>query len=124
MLSMDFKNTKLTVGDTVKVKYNIEEAGKTRVQAFEGILISLQGRNEEDKSFTVRRIGDRGVGVERIWPITARTLVDVEIVKHSKKGKSGKVGVRRSKLYYLRGLTGKAARIKEKLLPKKKKAEE
>ncbi len=106
---MDFKGTKITVGDTIKVKYNIEEAGKVRVQAFEGILISLQGRNEEDKSFTVRRIGDRGVGVERIWPITARTLVGVEVVKHSKKGKSGKVGVRRSKLYYLRDVKGRMA---------------
>lgn len=106
---MDFKNTKITVGDTIKVKYNIEEGGKTRVQAFEGVLISLQGRNEEDKSFTVRRIGDRGVGVERIWPLTAKTLVDVEVVKHSKKGKSGKVGVRRSKLYYLRDVKGRMA---------------
>lgn len=109
MLSVDYKSKKLTVGDTVKVKYNIEEAGKTRVQAFEGILIALSGKSEDDKTFTVRRIGDRGVGVERIWPLTARSLVDVEVVKNSKKGKSGKVGVRRSKLYYLRDVKGRMA---------------
>lgn len=109
MLSVDFKNTKLTIGDTIKVKYNIEEGGKTRIQAFEGILIALKGRSEEDKTFTVRRIGDRGVGIERIWPLTAKTLVDVDVVKPSKKGKSGKVGVRRSKLYYLRDVKGRMA---------------
>lgn len=109
MLSVDFKSKKLSVGDTIKVKYNIEESGKTRVQAFEGILISLQGRNDQDKTFTVRRIGDRGVGVERIWPLTAKSLVDINVVKNSKKGKSGKIGVRRSKLYYLRDIKGKMA---------------
>lgn len=109
MLSVTFKDKKLTIGDTIKVKYNIVEGGKTRVQAFEGILISLQGRREEDKTFTVRMIGDRGVGVERIWPLTARTLVDIDVIKNSKKGKSGKVGVRRSKLYYLRDVKGRMA---------------
>lgn len=109
MLSVDYKSKKLTIGDTIKVKYNIEEGGKTRVQTYEGILIALQGRNEEDKTFTVRKIGDRGVGVERIWPLTAKTLVDIEVVKNSKKGKDGKVGVRRSKLYYLREVKGRMA---------------
>lgn len=109
MLSVTFKTKKITIGDTIKVKYNIEEGGKIRVQAFEGILISLQGRAENDKTFTVRRIGDRGVGVERIWPLTAKSLVDIDVVKNSKKGKSGKVGVRRSKLYYLRDVVGRMA---------------
>lgn len=109
MLSAQFKDTKMTIGDTIRVKYNIEEAGKTRVQAFEGLLISLQGKGEQDKTFTVRKIGDRGVGVERIWPLTATTLVGIEVVKNSKKGKSGKVGVRRSKLYYLRDVKGRMA---------------
>lgn len=109
MLSVTFNDKKLTIGDTIKVKYNIIEGGKTRVQAFEGILISLQGRNAEDKTFTVRMIGDRGVGVERIWPLTAKTLVDIDVVKNSKKGRSGKVGVRRSKLYYLREVKGRMA---------------
>ncbi len=106
---MQFKDTKITIGDTIKVKYNIVEGGKTRVQAFEGILISAQGKTEDDKTFTVRKIGDRGVGVERIWPLTANTLVDIEVVKNSKKGKNGKVGVRRAKLYYLRDVKGRMA---------------
>jgi large subunit ribosomal protein L19 len=109
MLSVQFKDTKLTIGDTIKVKYNIVEGGKTRVQAFEGIFISAQGKTDDDKTFTVRKIGDRGVGVERIWPLTAKTLVDIEVVKNSKKGKSGKVGVRRAKLYYLRDVKGRMA---------------
>lgn len=109
MLSVEVKGKKITIGDTVRVKYNIVEGGKTRVQAFEGILIALSGKGEDDKTFTIRKIGDRGVGVERIWPVTATTLVEVEVVKPSKKGKSGKVGVRRSKLYYLRDVKGRMA---------------
>lgn len=102
MLSVKFKEVTLHVGDTVRVKYNIVEGGKTRIQAFEGILISLHGREENSKTFTVRKIGDRGVGVERIWPLNATTLVSVEVIKKPKK-------VRRAKLYYLRGLTGRMA---------------
>ncbi len=101
MLSANFKDTLIGVGDTVRVKYNIVEAGKSRVQTYEGLVISIRGRGD-NKSFTVRRIGDRGVGVERIWPLNARSIVDVEIVKNPKK-------VRRAKLYYLRDLTGRMA---------------
>lgn len=101
MLSANFQDKTIHIGDTVRVKYNIVEAGKSRVQAFEGIVISLRGR-AENKTFTVRRIGDRGIGVERIWPLDARSLVDVEVVKQPKK-------VRRAKLFYLRNLTGRMA---------------
>lgn len=101
MLSVDFKEKKLHIGDTLRVKYNIVEGGKTRVQSFEGILIALQGRGE-NKTFKVRRIGNRGIGVERTWPVNARALVDVEVKKSAQK-------VRRSKLFYLRELTGKSA---------------
>ena len=64
-------------------------------------VCSLRGRGE-NKTFTVRRIGDRGVGVERIWPLDAKTIVNIEVVRKPRK-------VRRAKLYYLRELTGKAA---------------
>lgn len=101
MISGKFKDTDLHIGDTVRVKYSIVEGDKTRIQAFEGILISLRGRGE-NATFTVRRIGDRGIGVERIWPLNARTLTGIEVVKKPKK-------VRRSKLYYLRELTGRMA---------------
>jgi large subunit ribosomal protein L19 len=101
MLSANFQNTLIHVGDTVRVKYNIIEGGKSRVQTYEGIVISMRGR-AENKSFTVRHIGDRGIGVERIWPLNAKTIVDIEVVKNPKK-------VRRAKLYYLRDLTGRMA---------------
>ena len=101
MISLTLNDQNLHIGDTIKVKYNIIEGGKTRVQAFEGILIALKGR-AENKTFTVRKIGDRGVGVERIWPVNARTLVGVEVVKKPNK-------VRRSKLYFLREVQGKLA---------------
>jgi large subunit ribosomal protein L19 len=101
MLQANFQDKIIHVGDTVRVKYNIVEGDKSRVQTYEGIVISMRGR-AENKTFTVRRIGDRGIGVERIWPLNAKSIVDVEVVKSPKK-------VRRAKLYYLRDLTGKMA---------------
>lgn len=101
MISLKFKDINLHIGDTLKVRTNIVEGGKSRVQTFEGLLISLKGRGDE-KTMTVRRIGDRAVGVERIWPVNSKSIVDIEVVKSAKK-------VRRSKLYYLRELTGRMA---------------
>lgn len=101
MISIKHQDTILKIGDTVKVKYNLVEVGKTRTQAFEGVLIAIRGK-EENKSIIVRRIGDRGIGVERIWPLNSRSIVDIEV-------KKGATKVRRSKLYYVRNLTGKAA---------------
>lgn len=71
------------------------------MQTFEGMLIAFSGRGE-NKTFTVRRIGDRGVGVERIWPLNSRSLVDIEVKRKPLK-------VRRSKLYHIRNLKGKSA---------------
>lgn len=101
MISVNFNDKQLHIGDTVRVKYNIVEGGKSRMQTFEGIIIAFSGR-DVNKTFTVRRIGDRGIGVERIWPVDSKTIVDIEVAKSAKK-------VRRSKLYYLRELTGKSA---------------
>ena len=108
MLSVDFKNERsssaskqLHIGDTLRVKYNIVEGGKTRVQTFEGILIALSGRGE-NKTFKVRKIGNRGIGIERTWPLDSKILVDIDVKKSAQK-------VRRSKLYFLRDLTGKSA---------------
>jgi large subunit ribosomal protein L19 len=101
MISAQFGEQQLNIGETLRVSYNIVEGGKTRVQTFEGLLISMRGRGE-NKTFTVRRIGDRGVGVERIWPLDSKSIVNIEVVRKPKK-------VRRAKLYYLRDLTGKAA---------------
>jgi len=91
------------VGDTVKVHVIIKEGDKERVQVFKGDVISKRGRGL-GATFTVRKVSI-GVGVERIFPLHARTIKKIEIIK---KGK-----VRRAKLYYLRSLKGKAAKIKE-----------
>lgn len=101
MLSVKFQEKDLKVGDTLRVKYNIVEGNKTRVQTFEGILIRIQGRGE-NRMITVRRIGDRGIGVERMWPVDAPALVGIDVVRSAKK-------IRRSRLYFLRDLTGRMA---------------
>ena len=101
MISVKFGDTNLHIGDTVRVYSKVVEGGKTRIQLFEGILIRIKGRGE-NRTFTIRRIGSSGIGVERIWPLNSNTLVKVEVKKKALK-------VRRSKLYYLRELTGKSA---------------
>jgi large subunit ribosomal protein L19 len=89
-------------GDTVRVQVKIKEGDKERVQAFEGVVIART--NGPQASFTVRKISF-GQGVERIFPENSRVIDRVELVRSSK--------VRRAKLYYLRNLRGKAARLKD-----------
>lgn len=101
MISIDYNGTNLHIGDTVGVHSKVVEGAKSRVQIFEGIIIRIQGRNE-NKTFTVRRIGAGGVGIERTWPLNATSIVKIEVKKKT-------AGVRRSKLYYLRDLTGQSA---------------
>jgi large subunit ribosomal protein L19 len=91
------------VGDTVKVHVKIKEGDKERVQIFEGVVIARRN-GDLRSSFTVRKISF-GQGVERIFPLHSPVIDKIEV---SKRGK-----VRRAKLYYLRGLKGKAAKIKE-----------
>jgi len=91
-------------GDHIKVYVSIIEGDKERVQPFEGDVISVRG-NGPNKSFTVRKIAS-GVGVERIFRFDSPKISKIEILK--------KGNVRRAKLYYLRNLSGKAARIKDK----------
>ena len=91
------------VGDTVKVHVKIKEGDKERVQIFEGVVIARRN-GDLRSSFTVRKISF-GQGVERIFPLHSPVIDKIEV---SKRGK-----VRRAKLYYLRGLRGKAAKIKE-----------
>ena len=101
----------LAPGDTVKVKAKIVEGEKERTQSFQGVVIKVQ-HNATGGNFTVRRIA-YGVGVERTFPLQSPLVEKVEIIRHGK--------VRRAKLYYLRGLSGKKARIKEKRVAKEKK---
>ena len=91
-------------GDTVRVLYRVREGEKERIQAFEGVCIGKRGGGLAE-TFTVRKISS-GIGVERVFPLHAPTVKGVEIVRRGR--------VRRAKLYYLRGLRGKAARIPEK----------
>ena len=93
---------KFVPGDTVRVQVKIKEGDKERLQAFEGIVIAL--KNGAQGSFTVRKMSF-GQGVERIFPFNFKVVDKVEKVRSAR--------VRRSKLFYLRGLRGKAARLKE-----------
>lgn len=91
-------------GDTVRVNVRVKEGDKERVQAFEGVVIARKGEGVS-KTFTVRKISN-GVGVERIFPLHSPMLESISVVRRGR--------VRRAKLFYLRELTGKATRIKEK----------
>jgi tRNA (guanine37-N1)-methyltransferase len=91
-------------GDTVRVMVRVREGDKERLQAFEGVVISRRGGGISE-NFTVRKVS-AGVGVERMFPIHSPTIASVELVRRGR--------VRRAKLYYLRALSGKAARIREK----------
>ena len=95
-------------GDTVKVYQKIKEKDKERLQAFEGVVLARKHGRGISATITVRRIVS-GVGVEKIFPIHSPIIEKIEILKRSK--------VRRAKLYYLRGLSRKAARIKERTKP-------
>lgn len=101
MISVQIENQTIHIGDTVRVHSKVVEGTKSRIQVFEGILIRLKGRGE-NKTFSVRRIGAGSIGVERTWPLNSNSLVKIEVKK-----KAGKI--RRSKLYYLRNLTGREA---------------
>ena len=91
-------------GDTITVAYKIVEGNKQRIQLYRGVVIRISGHGDK-KRFTVRKMSGT-VGVERIFPLESPNIDSIEV---NKRGK-----VRRAKLYYLRNLTGKAARIQEK----------
>lgn len=99
---------KLEIGDTVRVYVKVIEGTRERLQNFEGVVIKIQGGGIR-KSFTVRRIS-YGIGVERTFPYNSPRIGRIEVVRHGV--------VRRAKLYYLRERTGKAAKIKERIVKK------
>ncbi|MEM9885142.1 MAG: 50S ribosomal protein L19 [Bacteroidota bacterium] len=91
-------------GDSIVVSYKIIEGTKERIQSFKGNVIQIRGKGA-NKTFTVRKISN-GVGVERIFPFSSPIIEEIKLLRRGK--------VRRAKLYYLRDLVGKKARIKEK----------
>ncbi len=91
-------------GDTVRIGVEIKEGEKKRIQTFEGIIIGRSG-NGVDATFTIRKLGANSIGVERIFPLYSESLKSFEVIRRGR--------VRRAKLNFLRGLKGKAARIKE-----------
>lgn len=102
---MDRQIPEFGPGDTVIVQVKVKEGNRERLQAFEGVVIAKRNRGL-NSAFTVRKIS-HGEGVERVFQTYSPLIGDIEVKRRG--------DVRRSKLYYLRGLTGKAARIKEKL---------
>jgi len=92
-----------SAGDTITVYYEIKEGNKTRIQHFRGVVIQRKGSGTSE-TFTIRKMSGT-IGVERIFPINLPALQKIEVNKHGK--------VRRARIYYFRGLTGKKARIKE-----------
>ena len=101
-------------GDTVKVGYKVTEGSRSRIQNYEGVVISRRGGSGISASFTVRKISF-GEGVERIFPLFSPNIDNITVIRRGK--------VRRSKLYYLRSRRGKSARITEKVNYKQKVAE-
>ena len=98
---------KFKAGDTVTVTYRIKEGDKERLQKFRGVIIQIKGASPATKTFTIRKISN-GIGVERIFPFQSPFIESIEI---NKVGKA-----RRARIFYLRELSGKKARIKEKKL--------
>ena len=98
---------KFKAGDTITVTYRIKEGDKDRLQKFRGVVIQERGATPVTRTFTVRKISG-GVGVERIFPMQSPFIDSIELNKVGK--------VRRSRIFYLRNLSGKKARIKERKL--------
>lgn len=96
-------------GDTITVTQKIKEGDKERLQKYRGVVIQIKGQDALTRTFTVRKISN-GIGVEKIFPFQSPSIDSIEVNKVGK--------VRRARIYYLRGLSGKKARIKEKTFVK------
>jgi len=130
-LKITIKETEFGIGDRVRVVQKIKESGKSRESVFEGMVMSIKGR-DPGKTFLVRRVGEAGIGIERIFPVSLPTIEKIKVVKR------GTEGARRAKLYYTRkkspteiemiykksaskAVSGKKAVSKVKATPKVKK---
>ena len=104
--SQNEKMPVLRTGDTVRVHQRIREGRNERVQIFQGVIIAMRGGSTAGATYTVRRTGAHGVGVERTFPLFASSIEKVEVLRNAK--------VRRAQLYFMRERQGKSARLREK----------
>ena len=93
-----YKEQRLNVGDTVTINYRIKEGEKERIQAYKGIIIKIKGDTENNRMFTVRKMTRSGVGLERVFPFVSPFIESIKLEKKT-------TGTKRSKLYFIRGLT-------------------
>ena len=120
LVEQAFQNEKVAeypqfkAGDTITVTYKIKEGDKERLQKFRGVVIQMKGQDPTTRTFTIRKISG-GVGVERIFPFQSPAIDSIELNKVGK--------VRRARIFYLRNLSGKKARIQEKKFVAKEVAE-
>jgi large subunit ribosomal protein L19 len=96
----------LSPGDSVRVHQRITEGRNERIQVFQGVVVAMRGGRTPGATYTVRRTGSHGIGVERTFPLYSKNVERIEVLRKAK--------VRRAQLYYLRDLQGKAARLREK----------
>ena len=106
---------KFNPGDTVRVNFRIREGERERIQVFQGVVIRFMNGKGPAANFTVRRI-TAGIGIERVFPLNSPLVESLEVTRYG--------SVRRAKLYYLRGLQGRAARIKEMNPAQRRRAQE
>ncbi|GAB4219438.1 MAG: hypothetical protein Fur009_5630 [Candidatus Microgenomates bacterium] len=106
---LTYKNNQFQVGDTLSVHYKLKEGDKERIQIFKGILIKVKGDNENNKTFTVRKVSKSGVGVERIFPVNSPYIADIVLIKKS--------SYKKAKAYFIRNLSERE--LKRKLYKEK-----
>ena len=97
-----------SAGDTVNIHVKIREGNKERIQQFQGVVIQRKNPNTNGETFTVRKVSNQ-IGTERIFPLLSPNIDKIEVLRRGR--------VRRARLFYLRGLSGKASRIKERRMP-------
>ncbi|MCX7996790.1 MAG: 50S ribosomal protein L19 [Patescibacteria group bacterium] len=102
--TIPYKNTLLSVGDTIAVDYKIKEGEKFRIQQFTGVLIKVRGASEQTRMITVRKVSKSGIGVERIIPLSSPFINSISVIKQSNNT--------RAKIYYVRNLSDKKLRRK------------
>lgn len=102
--SLDYKDKKFRIGDTLSIHYKIKEGDKERIQIFKGILIKVKGSTPESRMFTVRKVSKTGIGVERIIALSSPYIQDVVQIKKS--------SYQKSKAYFIRNLTEQEIRSK------------